>query len=975
MGDGANDADGWNAAPDPLAAARREALAKLNLDFDAQRIPPGSMGLALSGGGIRSATLSLGFVQALARHKRLLDFDYLSTVSGGGYFGSFLRSLFVPDDHRGIAGTGTALPTLHPKRVQRFVEEVLSLDARQEIIRDPFAAEDDQTSKIRNPIWWLREHGRYLAPNGPTDYGFAISYLVRNWVALLYTFAIGATLLAFLLFGVDWLAFSAFPGLAAHLHVAGGAMPAIPGGARPLPLAGNGLLLSPVVILIPTLAFVVLAAGLAYWLTVALRIGDPWNSDAPGAAKRISPKRRFGRQWVLLLLLAAAAAALLVWEGVWAAPWVSLEPVRFWSVRWPWCLLAFGVALAIVALVLALPVALWTALGESGDDFTNELRRRLTKLGAWFSRWTLVALAVAVVDTVALALSGPGRDLVRLNPLTGIAGIAVPAIPWLIGKVPQWLGGGKLARFFGQHVWTIALVAGALLFGSVAVLADAMVQSIAWPHGAWVDGAVAYPAFGTLLPIGGVILVLCAITGSVTAFINMSSLHSLYAGRLTRAFLGASNIARLRLAVDPGGPPITENHPKDYIDISCYQDVASAAPIHLINVTLNETRSRTRSQIIDRDRKGVPIVFGPDGVVVDGARAKTLGEDGFYPWKALKHAGVESLSVGQLCAISGAAASSGMGARTTLGGALAFSFANVRLGYWWGVNDLLPEVRQMAKSGWWRLWVGTTRPLRTYFYLWNEMVASYTRENRRVYLSDGGHFENSGTYELLRRHTPVIVTCDNGADPDLVFEDLENLARKARIDLGLAVVVAEARTVRDIFGDMGARRFFNGGEADWRHVARTPGGGAFALLLDVYEVRRDAPREDNYLERIYRGRIVWIKPRLFEGLPPDVATYGLRNPPFPQQPTGDQFFDEAQWESYRALGYTMAEALLTESDHDIDAFRNLVTPRCRIDPAAGGAALPGAKSRPQRHDHGEGRHQRLSLGRIARAIRSVFRAG
>ena len=58
------------------------------------------VGLALSGGGIRSATINLGVLQALARHRVLPQFDYLSTVSGGGYIGSALSSLLSIADSR-----------------------------------------------------------------------------------------------------------------------------------------------------------------------------------------------------------------------------------------------------------------------------------------------------------------------------------------------------------------------------------------------------------------------------------------------------------------------------------------------------------------------------------------------------------------------------------------------------------------------------------------------------------------------------------------------------------------------------------------------------------------------------------------------------------------------------------------------------------------------------------------------------------
>ena len=68
-----------------IAARRRNYGLATPADVDA-------VGLALSGGGIRSATFCLGVVQALAARGLMKDFDYLSTVSGGGYTGSFITS-------------------------------------------------------------------------------------------------------------------------------------------------------------------------------------------------------------------------------------------------------------------------------------------------------------------------------------------------------------------------------------------------------------------------------------------------------------------------------------------------------------------------------------------------------------------------------------------------------------------------------------------------------------------------------------------------------------------------------------------------------------------------------------------------------------------------------------------------------------------------------------------------------------------
>ncbi|MBA2935270.1 hypothetical protein HZF05_14375 [Sphingomonas sp. CGMCC 1.13654] len=909
---------------------RRKHIAKLNLDFTETDIPPGSMGLALSGGGIRSATISLGFVQAITRHKRLLDFDYLSTVSGGGYFGSFLRSLFVADSDRGRTGMADPLPDLDVRETQAFVEEVLSYDAKQELIDDPILKKQGKAGKIRNPIWWLREHGRYLAPNGPTDYGFAIAYLVRNWVALLYTFTIAAAAMFLVLLACEWALLCCWPKLIAFLHW--GDSPArytfdlrvaIKGHAA-LDLvskARSGWCLSPLLVLPPLFLFFSLCSGAAYWLTVSLRTGNAWLAGA-GKAKQRDPVAQFWLQWLLILALTAVATALFCIEsGVYAAGWAgAVDHMR--TMAAPWWFMPFGIVLALTALIVAVPVAIWTATGASGDAFTNELRRRFTALGAALNQWAVVTLVLALIDTLALALLGPGRAWLLDHRLAGLFAALVPAAAWLISKVPQWFAGGTLVKFLGEHVWTVALIIGALLFGLVALGADIVVQWIAWAAAPWSPATgIAWTQAGSL---GGAVLVLCVMTGSFSGFINLSSLFSLYAGRLTRAYLGASNIVRLRLAAEAGSKPITENDPKDYIDVSRYQQSASAAPIHLINATLNETHSRACSQLIDRDRKGVPIVFAPDGILVDPARAATLQQQGFFSWADLAKEQVESLSVGDLCAISGAAASSAMGSRTTLGGALAFTFANIRLGYWWAVRDLLPEAQTMNTRLIWRISVACTWPFRTYFYLRNEMIAAYSRENRRVYLTDGGHFENSGTYELLRRKARVIVTCDNGADPDFQFEDLEDLVRKARIDLGLSVTVAGHEQVEQLVGKGGATHFLNGDARGWRARAGMKGDTGCALLLEVHSVATDAARAEGYLHIEREGVIVWVKPRLFHGLPPDVTGYGERNPTFPQQTTGDQFFDEAQWESYRALGYSLGETLLGGSEAGIDLFRKLL---------------------------------------------------
>ena len=143
---------------------------------------PGYWGLALSGGGIRSATFALGVLQALAKapapgaktaesslQTLLARFDYLSTVSGGGYIGSFFCSLF------------------HPRRLRREATDAktAAVDAYEVLRYEPpgrmRVSDTFETEHIgKAPLAWLRDNGRYLAPTGGGDLLHMIALTIRD---------------------------------------------------------------------------------------------------------------------------------------------------------------------------------------------------------------------------------------------------------------------------------------------------------------------------------------------------------------------------------------------------------------------------------------------------------------------------------------------------------------------------------------------------------------------------------------------------------------------------------------------------------------------------------------------------------------------------------------------------------------------------------------------------------------------------
>ncbi len=826
--------------------------------------PDAVVGLALAGGGIRSATFSLGLIQALARRGKLGGIDVMSTVSGGSYLGCFLRSLFLPRSCRGIAvKAGSHASEAELAEQHAFALRALTSQAGTKVIAGP----GDEGDLVCNPIWWLREHSRYLAPNGPADFGYAAAYLTRNWAAMIYVFALAVALPLLLAGAAEALARDMLP---AGVGVAM---------AR---VARAGL--SPLLLLsaVPLLAALVL--GLTYWLTSQMSANDP------DPARQL---HRFRATAGAVIAVAVVLAVLFVLTGPDPFAPLPTPPVRA-EAHW---LLGFLVAVSLIeittgAVYVGRIRARLSAPNPDGSSalapqlLTAELRLRLTQHLAVVNRLWLAIVALASVESAASALL---HHFPAMRTRAGL-GALLPVLAFAIKKLADGAGGatsGKLAAFVTRYLSVLALLLGVLLYGAVAVLVDMVVQHASWRGAAWTSP----PDWPTFAVMAAMTLSLFTLTARTDGFINLSSWHNLYASRLIRAYLGASNVDRLRSVASERIPDATirDNHALDYIGPALYSRLVLPAPVHVINATVNVTID-PRSQMISRDRKGEPVSVEPGGVFVGADRAR-----GLVPWDGIGQPEVaESLSLGQWCAISGAAVAPAMGRVTSLGVALAASFANIRLGYWWRVPALAPPQR-----AWSRLFA-------TFAYLKDEMTARYSRDRARQYLSDGGHFENTGAYALIRRRVPTIVVSDNGEDAGFSFADLERLVRIARLDLdaelrllGGAALAAFRRKVgceaAGVFVDPEA-------DPDWKAGMRAGRADGFALACSVTFGRGSGAEHPLDL--------VLIKPRLVPGLPEDVLGYAATAPTFPQQSTGDQFFDEAQWESYRRLGEVLGERLI-----------------------------------------------------------------
>ncbi|MDO7836200.1 patatin-like phospholipase family protein [Sphingobium sp. HBC34] len=815
-------------------------------------------GLALSGGGIRSATFSLGFLQALSARGCIPNIDYLSTVSGGSYIGSFFGALFVTSKARGDTPDAVTRPDFDPKKP----------------LQSPLG-----TEAVRR----LRDSGRYLTPAGTSDAFFGASVVMRNWVAL--QLAIGPTvLLAF------WILCTA------QLEL------------KTMGLFDHGVLKNwkpsvNIILGIGCMAALalVLGRGAAYWLT-----RRDW---IPGARwKRVTGNFYF---WGIGLFIAFMSAPW--WASQWLLAWVPAPGLPS----------AFAAAVATIALLSHVGaeaahggiVYSRTPPNASPAEIAEQRRRDQRN----------PRLLISAEDRVRTALSGGMASALMLFllclALLTVDRLASGAITNAIVTAKAFfaaLGEGKIWQSLAS-AWPIAAAAGPPLLSFLSNRALNATKDESGRKGR-ITGRLA-GALPTLLVIGAVLLLLLWIllwsavahyffeqdiqvgTARVVlialvivnlcqslsfSFINLSSLSTFYAARLRRAYIGASSYGR---EATNG----RQDDPQDWIDVEGYyrDGIANGAPLHLINVTIAETIAGT-SNLVARDRKGKPMHLSPAGLAYEGDTPGTTVARGVR-WG-------EELPLANWIAISGAAVSAAIGSGTSLATSILATLSNVRLGYWW------KQDRKRRPLG--PLWSGWRDTVQNYLLL--ELRGAFDGTRRqRWYLTDGGHFENMGVYPLLQRRLPFIIACDNGADPQYRMSDLMRLIGRAKTDLGVIIRFAEEADLTVLLGkDSPLSETIVPLSSLIKPASTTTPDKAIAALAFI-----------TYADQT-QGKLLLVKPRLNFSEPPEILAYHSQHgcQDFPQQTTGDQFFDEEQWEAYRALGERAGQALFPDKMADQGAW-------------------------------------------------------
>ncbi|KLU07488.1 hypothetical protein RISK_000566 [Rhodopirellula islandica] len=833
-------------------------------------LPSDTLGVALSGGGIRSASLCLGLVQSMARCGWLRHVDILSTVSGGGYAGTFLGRYF--------------------DQCRRFADHQV-----------PGAAQRRVAAGLSNcqspPISWLRRYANYLAPTGFGEAMFNFAAFWRNFLSL--HVVLGLFLLA--LFGIFNAIGYWFLGTAHDIGLQHFTALATPITDVILPWKTSLWWVSAEL----TFWLATLPLALAYWL-VSQDHHERFVGTVFVASILVGVSALVGMSQPLPLIVVIAAIAWSVFT------WFDIrrkeghgDPNSRFRLAIARNRLTYRLAFWTTTLVVILVLALIDSLGFWLAHTTLQSEQP----------WGVIQLQLSSVTVALLALAPILRWLasfvVTNNPDSGGLLRSFLQIPYL-SSVLMILVGVVIPLSIISLISHISFEVGYSLWQGIAVAAGAVFLS-------WLLGRQ------TSLP-----------------FVNRSGPLTIYAARLARVFLGAVNPERHRHSAGGSVTDVISGDDGPFIEYAPHE---AGGPLHLINVSVNETVD-IASQRGMRDRQAENMAVGPAGTNLsrhwhslwtteNGCRTSELRPIGnaneIHPMrsKVTEAAKTESLNVRQWMAISGAAVSPGMGRLTSPAQSLLLTLTNLRLGYWWdsgiwsGHRVLVPFPAGIFA------WIKNLflRIFATQALLLGELRGRFAGPWRRhFYLSDGGHFENTGAYELIRRRVPLMIVCDAGRDHRQNASGLAELTRIARIDFAAEIEEISsdpAQLQSELTQALGLpmeTASMLGTLDELLSVDGNPSGKHAALL----KVRYGSPSIDQRSSKQATDREAWngrncswmlyIKSTVTGDEPTDVRNYRGQHPDFPNESTADQFFDEPQWESYRKLGEHIGDKLFHSMD-------------------------------------------------------------
>lgn len=323
---------------------------------------------------------------------------------------------------------------------------------------------------------------------------------------------------------------------------------------------------------------------------------------------------------------------------------------------------------------------------------------------------------------------------------------------------------------------------------------------------------------------------------ALTADMNHVSMHRFYRNCLMEAYL-PYKIAQV---------PIKEAD-------RCYlsEIPQTSAPYQIINTNMQTIGSKDPKL---RERGGDNFVFSP---LYCGSKST-----GYVKTKKYIDG---KMNLATVFAISGAAVDTNMYMTRSRPVTFLMALLNVRLGYW--IRN--PRHNQGLFN------IVFRHP--TWYYMFVEMFGRGLNEQRcNIHLSDGGHYENLGLYELIRRKCRYIIVSDATADAAYSFKDLGKVIEMVRVDFGARIKI-DTRPIEPQGKDEFSTIPFVSGTITYN----------------------DGSRAD----------LIYIKAALVKDLPEDIYAYHSAHHVFPNESTTDQFFEEQQFEAYRELGFQIGRQL------------------------------------------------------------------
>ncbi len=848
--------------------------------------------ICLSGGGIRSATFNLGVLQQLAHLGILKRFDYLSSVSGGGYIASWLQAWMHHDKD--------------------------ALNQLKEFSR-PNAFEPEP-----QPIRNLREYSNYLTPKlglFSADTWTAAAMVVRNmllnWLVILPALAA--------LVAIPWLFLAvvenngpfarldgAFVVLATLTELVASIL--VFRSRRyssHLPYEQGNFVrrcLAPVVLSAALLCIAVL--GLNRWITPGLvhprqdllhvwvfaavwcvvnpligwtmtELGwfKPKNLPATSSTSddmMRSVRRRY-EFWGLLASGAITAALLVGLILYWLAP-LYASPGWYVVLGLP---ILLGLYLLARTLFVAAASASESPYAAAACGNVNDADRE------WWGRlsgWVLL-VAAAWVAVTGICLFGPmglrwlGEHVSTFAPaivggLGGLSGIVAA----LVGSRDGTNAGDAQAN--SSLTRRIALGAAAPLFAVVVIVV------VAWGvaelgfftavRAEWLVSATGYQGYpSSLSDLTPLAFLLVPVALAVIAYgmgrivnVNRFSLNGFYRNRLVRAYLGASRANR-------DADPFTGFSLDDNIRLASLQETVRerGSLLPIVNTTLNLVRSGDK--LAWQQRKSESFSMTP---FFCGNHRQ-----GYRPSE--HYGGNAGTSLSTAMAISGAAANPNMGYNSSPAVGFLMALFNARLGAWLGNTNKYGQ-HTYRRNG----------PHQALWPLFAELFGMTHADGSYINLSDGGHFDNLGLYEVVLRRCRHILVSDAGCDGKASFEDLGNAIRKIRIDFGISIDFTKEIEIRS-------------------NDENKP--GLYCAVATINYKKADGAGVTN-------GTLIYIKAAKHAGgapLPYDVYSYSRASQSFPHESTSDQWFSESQFESYRALGKHAVVQIL--GDDPLQEFQQL----------------------------------------------------